>query len=92
MYDILKKKGPGFPEKSVCFIMEQLLSSIAYFHDKNIVHRDIRLENIMVERVEIVEETGEEVPFMHIRVTNFRSARSFKIGNILNKKVGNVLF
>lgn len=36
-------------EYSVCCIMEQLLSCVHYLHLNNIVHRDLKLENILLE-------------------------------------------
>ncbi|CAJ1932328.1 unnamed protein product [Cylindrotheca closterium] len=38
-----------YTEAQVAKIMTKLLSAVAYIHKKNIVHRDIKMENIMLE-------------------------------------------
>jgi calcium-dependent protein kinase len=89
LLNLLKKRGRGYPEASVAYIMKQLLSVVAYCHSGNILNRDLRLENILVESIEWKEIHGDEVPLLNIRVSDFKSARSYKNSKKLNKKVGN---
>ena len=42
------KYSQGFPEYIVQFLMRQIIDAIKYIHSKNIIHHDIRLDNIMV--------------------------------------------
>ena len=37
-----------FPEEIVQYLMKQIVSAIAYIHSMNVIHRDLKLENIMV--------------------------------------------
>jgi calcium-dependent protein kinase len=69
--------------------MKQLISAVNYCHSSNIVNRDLRLENILVESVEKKIINGEEITFYNIRISDFKSGRSFKPSQKLNKKVGN---
>lgn len=44
-----------FTEKTASKMMYQLLSAVAYIHDKGIVHRDIKPENLLIEASEMLE-------------------------------------
>ena len=44
----VSKYQKGFPEEVVQFLMKQIVDALIYIHDKNIIHRDLKLENIMV--------------------------------------------
>ena len=48
LFDSVVSKG-SFKESDVRSIMEQLLSSVYYFHGKGIVHRDLKPENILLD-------------------------------------------
>ena len=37
-----------FPEEVVQYLMRQIVDALIYIHDKNVIHRDLKLENIMV--------------------------------------------
>ena len=46
--DYKLKKGKAFPEEIVQYLMKQIISAFKYMHDLNIMHRDIKLENILL--------------------------------------------
>lgn len=69
--------------------MKQLLSVVYYCHSGNILNRDLRPENILIESIDYKVVNNQELPFYNIRVTDFKSARSYKNSKKLNKKVGN---
>ena len=92
LFKIIKQNPRGFNEFTVCHMMKQLLSVILYCNQKNIVNRDLRPENIFVERIEERKIVGEILPLFHIRVVDFKSARSFSKSKKLNKKVGNPFY
>jgi calcium-dependent protein kinase len=43
-------KFSKFGEVEVAVIMKQLMSSLSYLHSKNVIHRDIKPQNIMLEQ------------------------------------------
>jgi calcium-dependent protein kinase len=89
LFKIIKKEGKGFEEYTVAHIMRQLLSVVYYSHSGNIINRDLRPENMLVESIDYKVINNQELPFYNIRVTDFKSARSYKNSKKLNKKVGN---
>jgi len=62
--DLLKKRG-RFDEKETLCVMKQLISAVVYLHENNIVHRDLKLDNILLS-----EPESEENP-INIKVTDF---------------------
>lgn len=46
-FDIMKKNGEEYTEKSASKVMAKCLMALQHCHSQGIVHRDIKPENIM---------------------------------------------
>ena len=56
-----------YSEKSVCTYMDQVLKALAYLHDKNIIHLDLKPENLLLDTTEGV-----------VRLIDFGSAQEIR--------------
>ena len=62
-------------ETRIAVIFKQLLSGLAYLHSHNIVHRDLKLENVLIYETEKSKTTGEDL--FNIKIIDFGTARIF---------------
>lgn len=54
-----KRKGtkqPHFTEEEAALMIKQVLTVLNYIHMKNIIHRDVKPENIMIESMPSLNE------------------------------------
>ena len=71
LYEYIKEKnydGRYLPENEVKIIIRQLLTGIAFMHSKNIAHRDLKLDNILL--VDNRKHQDAEEPFT-IKIIDF---------------------
>jgi calcium-dependent protein kinase len=62
-----------FSEVVACNIMRQLLSAVAYCHEKGVIHRDLKPENILIESSE-----EKDKDFFHIKIIDFGTSEILK--------------
>ncbi|ELP95184.1 calcium-dependent protein kinase, putative [Entamoeba invadens IP1] len=78
LYDYLVSNGIQC-EKNTKIVMLQLLSASRYLHSMNIVHRDIKLENILLTRSNRIEE---------VKLSDFGLSVEIDENSVLTDQVG----
>ena len=87
------KYQKAFPEEVVQYLMKQIVEALIYIHDRNIIHRDLKLENIMISFDS--EKDKEELNMMKakIKIIDFGFAIILLSGDYLTKTpVGTMLY
>ena len=71
-----KKYQSGFPEEIIQHIMRQMVDALNYIHDRNIIHRYLKLDNIMVHFDN--EKDRNELNMMKAKI---------KLNSLVNQKI-----
>lgn len=79
LFDEIQKRGV-FSEQIAANVISQLVSAIAYCHERKIVHRDLKPENILIE-----SSNGSDI---NIKVIDFGTAQTFTSGTKLRATLG----
>ena len=66
----------NYSERQLCVLFYQVFSGLCYLHENNIIHRDIKLENIMISDIEKDIITKEE--YFWIKIIDFGTAKIFQ--------------
>ena len=73
------QKNAVFTEREAARYIKQLLSALTYLHDKNIVHRDLKAENLLFEN-----NSAES----HLKLIDFGVSSEFLKGKKLKETLG----
>ena len=84
--ELYKYRKFHFSEKQLCVLFYQIFSGLIYLHDNNIIHRDIKLENIMIDSIEKDNISCE--PYFFIKIIDFGSAKYFSKEKSENEIIG----
>ena len=85
------KYGKPFPEELVQYLMRQIISAFKYIHNQGIMHRDIKLENILLHYND--ERDKKELNLMKAQIKIIDFGFACKINKNLKKytAIGNPL-
>ena len=85
----LKKYNKPFSQEVVQYLMRQIISGFVYLHSSQIIHRDVKLENILVQFP--TEEDKENLNMMKtkIKITDFGLSRYLKADKLAITVLGN---
>ena len=73
--DYKKKYKRPFPEETVQYLMRQIVSALYYLHKKNILHRDIKLDNILVNFDSEEDKKDKNMKKVNVKIIDFGFAR-----------------
>ena len=84
-----KRNAKAFSQDIVQHIMKQVISGFVYLHARKILHRDIKLENLLVSFP--TEEDRENLNMLKakIKITDFGFSRYLKADNLATSLLGN---
>ena len=71
LYEYIKKFGAPFPEKLVQKLMRQILLGVQTLHENGIIHRDIKLENILIKYNNDYDELTKNLYNSTIKIIDF---------------------
>lgn len=82
----------NLPEKIVQYIMRQIIEAFKYIHNKNILHRKISLQNIMIKYHDEKDKQNADILKAQIKICNFNYATYVSKGNKERKHIGIPLY
>ena len=65
------KKGSAFPQKIIQYFVKQIVQGLIYIHSKNIIHRDIKLDNILINFPANTKKENRDYTLAQIKIIDF---------------------
>ena len=79
-----------YNEKQLSVLFYQVFSGLCYLHEKKILHRDLKLENLMISEIEKDVVTGDE--YFWIKIIDFGTAKIFEKNKTEKAVIGSTYY
>ena len=80
--------GDPFNQETVQYLMRQICSGIKYLHKNNIIHRDLKLDNILLSYSNKIDKLSNSVNKATVKIIDFGLARNCKKNQVLTTICG----
>ena len=90
--EYIKKYNKPFPESIVKHIIYQVLKALVYLNNKNIVHRDIKTENILIHYSNNEDLQSHNLSNAKIKLIDFGFAKHLEKNELASSLIGTPLF
>ena len=74
LYDYINRYGKAFPENLVRKLMKQILSGVKVLHENNIIHRDLKLLNILLKYENGIDAKNKNLYEAQVKIIDFNSS------------------
>ena len=81
----------AFTEEIVQYIMRQVMSAVKYMHSQRIIHRDLKLDNILVHFLNINDYNSVNLMKAKIKIIDFGFASSKEDSDMFTTAIGSPL-
>ena len=86
--DHMKKNKKPFSEEIVQYLMRQIVSGLNYLHKKDILHRDIKLDNILVNFDNEEDRKNRNMMKAKVKIIDFGFARHLEPSQLAYSTLG----
>ena len=86
-----EKYNTPFPENIVKYLMKQILDALNYMHKNKIVHRDLKLDNIMVNFDNPKDKDNLNMLKAKVKIIDFGVSRHLNKNDLLKSAVGTLI-
>ena len=86
--------GAPFPQKMIQFFIKQIVDGLVYIHSKNIIHRDIKLENILLDFPPNIKTENRDYTQATVKIIDFGLSTQLqgKKGDLAKSVVGSPIY
>ena len=82
------ENNKAFPEDIVQYIMRQIIEGMKYLHNKKIIHRGLKLDDIMIHYEDEEDKISNNIMKGKIKIIDFGFARYLKKGELSKSTLG----
>ena len=84
----VKENNKGLPEEIVQYLMKQIIEAFKYLHNKRILHRNIKLENILINYEDENDKLNNNIMKAKIKIIDFEFSKYLEKGKLTYTTLG----